>query len=310
MHRRVSSGPPFAGRPVSIVRRFSGYVAVCRLVEARRDHLANAPRDRLAHFFGTLVHEENEQRRVRMIDRDAFGDRVQQHRLAGASRCDDERALAVADGRDEIDRAARELRATLRGTSRLEVQLPLGIGRGEGAEVRATSRRCRILVVDLEQLDDRTATAVIATGARGDRVAAAETVLPDEIRRDVRVACVGEVAVRSATNEAAVARRIEPAQRLRIRNHRHLRLLRLMLPLPTASAVAAIAAAVAVVELLILRASTVLAAIVPMIAMVVLSVVTMLAVLARTLLLIAVFARGPLFLFAGLGWWGFGGRRR
>ena len=49
-----------------------------------------------------------------MIDRDAFGDRVQQHRLAGARRRDDQRALPVADRRDQIDGAPRELGAALR----------------------------------------------------------------------------------------------------------------------------------------------------------------------------------------------------
>ena len=89
---------------------------------------------------GTLVDEQDEQRRVRMIDRDAFGDRVQQRRLAGARRRDDQRALAVADRRDQIDRAARELGAALRRTSRLHEQLPLRIRRGQRIEVRTPRR--------------------------------------------------------------------------------------------------------------------------------------------------------------------------
>ena len=40
-------------------------VALRRLVEARRDDLADAPRDGFAHFLGTLVDEQDEQRRVR-----------------------------------------------------------------------------------------------------------------------------------------------------------------------------------------------------------------------------------------------------
>ena len=40
-------------------------VALRRLVEARRDDFADAPRDRFAHFLGALVDEQDEQRRVR-----------------------------------------------------------------------------------------------------------------------------------------------------------------------------------------------------------------------------------------------------
>ena len=76
-----------------------------------------------------------------MVDRDAFGDRVQQRRLAGACRRDDERALAVADRRDEVDRAARELVAALGGRPVSSVELSLGIRRGERLEVRPLERR-------------------------------------------------------------------------------------------------------------------------------------------------------------------------
>jgi len=45
-------------------------VPISGLIEARRDDLSDAPRDCLAHLFGTFVDEEDQQRRVRMIDRD------------------------------------------------------------------------------------------------------------------------------------------------------------------------------------------------------------------------------------------------
>ena len=106
-----------------------------------------------------------------MIDRDAFGDRVQQRRLAGARRRDDQRALAVADRRDEIDRAAGQLGAALRRTSRLEIQLPLGIRRGQRVELGAAQRALRAAAVDRRDLDQRGAAARIAARRAGDQVA-------------------------------------------------------------------------------------------------------------------------------------------
>ena len=51
-------------------------------------------------------------------------------------------------------------------------------------------------------------------------VAAAEHVLPHDLRRNVRVAWLGEVAVRCSANEAAFALRIEPPCGFTIWNYR------------------------------------------------------------------------------------------
>jgi hypothetical protein len=53
------------------------------------------PRDCLADLFWALIDEENQQRGVGVIERDAFRDCVKQRRLAGARRRDDERALTL-----------------------------------------------------------------------------------------------------------------------------------------------------------------------------------------------------------------------
>ena len=108
-----------------------------RLVEARRDHFADAPRDRFAHFFRPFVDQENEQHGLGVIDRHAFGDGVEQRRLAGACRGDDECALSVADWRDQVDRAARQLVADFGGASGLERETPLGVRRRERNEIGA-----------------------------------------------------------------------------------------------------------------------------------------------------------------------------
>ena len=213
------------------------------LVEARRNDFAHAPRDGLAHFLGTLVDEEDEQRRVGMVDRDAFGDAVQQRRLAGARRRDDQRALAVADRRDQIDRAANELRARLRRTPGLHEQLALGVRRGERVELGTLGRQRRIDVVDRSDLDDRRTAALIEADRRVDEVRLAKHELADDLGRDVRVAGFGEVAVAGAPDESRVARGVEPPPHLARRDElnrlrRMLLLLRLLLVLSAAGSTA------------------------------------------------------------------------
>ena len=70
--------------------------------------------------------------------RDGVGDLLQHDRLAGLGRRDDEAALALADRRDEVDDALRELLG--RG---LEAQALLRVERRELAELHAGRRHPR-----------------------------------------------------------------------------------------------------------------------------------------------------------------------
>ena len=96
--------------------------------------------------------------------------RVEQRRLAGARRRDDQRALAVADRRDQIDRAARELGSALGRPSRLHEQLPFS-GYDAGRELKSGRfvRERGIALVDRSNLDDRRASALIEADRRVDR---------------------------------------------------------------------------------------------------------------------------------------------
>src|SRR3954465_11968053 len=96
-------------------------------IEAGGNNLAIAPGNHLAHFLVAFVDEEDQKFSLRMVDRDAFYDRLEEHGFSGPGRSDDERALAVADGRDQVDGAAGQLGSALGRTSRLELQFPLGI---------------------------------------------------------------------------------------------------------------------------------------------------------------------------------------
>jgi hypothetical protein len=113
---------------------------------------------------------------------------------------------------------------------------------------------------------------MIVSGGGENLVAAAEHVLPHDVGRHVRIAWLSEVAVRGATNESALALRIEPPRCLTVRNDWRYRcaialaligarriLLRLALPaaptlIAAASSVVAIVVALAGVPILILTA--------------------------------------------------------
>src|SRR5512140_671379 len=75
-----------------------------RHIETRSDDFAVTPRDHLAHFFRTLVNEQNEKNGLRMIYCNTFDNCLKQHRLSGACRGHDECALAITNRRNQVDR--------------------------------------------------------------------------------------------------------------------------------------------------------------------------------------------------------------
>ena len=120
------------------------------------------------------------------------------------------------------------------------------------------------------------------------------------MRCDVRIARLGEVAVRGAANEATVARRVEPTLGFAVGDDRRGRLVLLMVSLATTASVTPAASAIAVELLVVLPASR--AVFIPVAALVAV-MVPMLAMLAgrplvrpsiltgRTLLLLSRLAR-------------------
>ena len=93
------------------------HVARGRLVEGGGDHLALHRALHVGDLFGPLVDEQHDQDHLGVVGGDGVGDVLQQHGLAGARRGDDEAALALADGREQIDDARRHVRLIV-----LEVQ--------------------------------------------------------------------------------------------------------------------------------------------------------------------------------------------
>jgi len=154
-----------------------------------------------------------------MVDRDPFYNRLEQHRFSGARGSDYESALAITDRRNEVDGAASQLGSTLRRTTRLELQFALGIRRDQRSEIGTARCFRRVDAVDLQDIYDDYAIPVIVTGRRQNFVTAAQHVLPHDLRRHVRIARLGEVAVRRPADEAAFALWVEPARSFSIRDH-------------------------------------------------------------------------------------------
>jgi hypothetical protein len=154
-----------------------------------------------------------------VIDGDAFDDCLQQHRLAGARRSDDECPLAVPDWRDEIDCAPRELRSALGWTPGLQLEFSLGVRSDQRAEIGTPRGLCWILIVDFLDVDDDDAIAMVVSGCRCDLIAATERILANQLHRHVSITWLSEVTEVRSANESAFPLRIEPTDRLTIRNY-------------------------------------------------------------------------------------------
>ena len=92
-------------QPLRLLDDHLGHLDVTRgrLIESRGNHLAVHRALHVGHLFGPLVDQQNDEIAFRMIGRDRMGYVLKQHRLAGARRCDDQSALALAKRRHQID---------------------------------------------------------------------------------------------------------------------------------------------------------------------------------------------------------------
>src|SRR5664279_543004 len=144
------------------------------LVERRGDDLALHGALHVRDFLGPLVDQEDDERDLRVVRRDGVRERLQEHRLAGARRRDDEAALALADRDDQIEDARREVR-------RLEVDPLLWVERREIVEEDLLARDVGVLEVDGLDFDEgEVALAFLRRpDLAGDRVTRAQAELPD-----------------------------------------------------------------------------------------------------------------------------------
>ncbi len=140
-----------------------------------------------------------------MVGGDRLGDVLQQHRLAGARRRNDQRALALADRRDDIDHPHRHVLAGR--VVDLELQPLVGIERGQVVEMHLVTRLLRILEVDCVAFQQREIAFALFRAANHpfDRVAGAQAEAADLRGRNINVVRPGEiVGVRRAQEAESV----------------------------------------------------------------------------------------------------------
>ena len=200
--------------PLGDLERHLGHVRVVlgRLVEGRGDDLALDAATHVGDFLRPLADERDHQEDLGVVGADAVRDLLEQHRLAGLRRADDERTLALAERVHEVDQPLAEVLRV-----GLEVDQLVGVDRGEVVEDGSPSRRISVDAVDA--VDAEHAPVLLGLAGRadgaGDAVADAETEAADLAGADVDVLGARQQAVTAHEAEAFVDD-VEDAGRIRV----------------------------------------------------------------------------------------------
>ncbi len=170
-----------------------------RLVEGRGNDLAVDRALHVGDFLGPLVDQQDDQEHLGVVRGDRVGQRLEQHRLAGTRRGDDQATLALADRRQQIhDPAGEVVRVTL------ELQRLLGVQRRQVVEEQPLAQPLRVVEGDRQDLDQG---EVVLVGLGGthlarDGVAGGQSEALDLGRRDVDVVGTRQVVVVGVPQEA------------------------------------------------------------------------------------------------------------
>ena len=173
-----------------------GDVPLVRQVEARGNHLSPAPVDQLAHLFGALVDQQQQELRLRMVERHALGQRLEHYGFACLRGRHDQRALPEAERAHEIHHALDLRGPWAGGVRRFEPQRPRGVHRAELRELGALREPCRGRAVHRRH----------AAIGEGHAVPA-----PQSRHPDCGIARRGEIAVRREAQVSALRSEIVPA---------------------------------------------------------------------------------------------------
>ena len=187
-------------------------VARGRLVEGRGHHLALHRALHVGDFLRPLVDQQHDQIALGMVGGDGVRDVLQQHGLAGARRRHDQRALALADRRDDVDDARREI--LLGRILVLHLQPLVGIERRQVVEVDLVAGLFRVLEIDGVDLEQREIALALLRAAdlAVEGVAGAKPEAADLRGRDVDVVGAGQVVrLRRAQEAEAVGQHLDDA---------------------------------------------------------------------------------------------------
>jgi hypothetical protein len=152
---------------------------------------------------GPLVDEQDDENDLRMIGGDGVGDGLQQHRLAGTRRGDDETALALAYGRQQIHDAAANIFA-----DGFHLHPLLGIERREVVEQDFVARLFGRLEVDRLDLHQREIflAFVRRPHVAVDGIAGFQVEFANLRRGNIDVVGAGQIVVISGAEKAVAVR--------------------------------------------------------------------------------------------------------
>ncbi len=185
------------------------HVAGGRLVEGRGHHLALHRPLHVGDLLGPLVDEQHDEGGVGVVGGDGVRHVLQQHGLAGARRRDDQAALPLADGGEQVHHAGGHL-----GRIVLEVEPLGGVERREVVEEDLGLVLLGRLAVDGVHLEQgEVALAVLGlTHRAAHRVAGPQVEAADLRRGHIDVVGSGEVGeVRTPQEAEAVGQHLQRA---------------------------------------------------------------------------------------------------
>jgi hypothetical protein len=171
------------------------------LVEGGAEDLGLDAPLHVGDLFGSLADEGHHQVNVRVVGRHRVGDGLEQQRLAGLGRRDDQAALAAPNGGDQVNQPPRDV-----GAFRLHDETLAREDRRQVVEVRAAFGGLWVHAVD--GLDPQQAEVFLVFLGRAnlarDHVAGAQPKAADLRLRDVDIGGAGQEPVVAEEAEAIV----------------------------------------------------------------------------------------------------------
>src|SRR3569833_2103392 len=191
-------------QPLRLLDDHFGHLHVTgrRLVERAGHNFALHRALHLSHFLRPLVNQQHDEDDFGMVGSDGGGNVLQQHRLAGLGRGDDETALTLAYRRYQVDGTCRQV---IGGTvAALELQALRGMERCQVLEQHLVTRALRRVEIDLTHLEERKVTLAVLrrTNQSGDRVAGAQVEAADLAGADIDVVRAGQIGAVGRSQEA------------------------------------------------------------------------------------------------------------
>ena len=191
-------------QPLGLLDDHLGHLnmAARRFVEGGGNHFAAHHARHLGDFLGALVDQQDDQVALGIIAGNALGDVLQHQCLARLRRRHDQSALALADGRDQVDDARGDVLGA--AVAALQGQSFLGVQRGQVFEQDLVLDRFRRVEVDLVDLEQGKVAFVVLRRAdlAADGIAGAQVEAANLARRDIDVVGTGEIGTVSAAQKA------------------------------------------------------------------------------------------------------------